>query len=232
MVKEKVRTKRAYVHFPVTLGGMISATALDLSLDGIFIASDEPLSRGDELIVNIDLDEFHLELEAQVLYVISGWGFGARFVGRSLDHAIVLTRIMGIYQIGVESDGEGERERYKPAVLIIDENEHYWKLKLQAMERIFHVVKVNDGEKGLNALKQGPVDLVISELRNRKVDAFRILQFMEINPKIQAPMIVLTGLYNPADRTLLKKRGAVAFFDKLKTSQEKLIGKINEILLT
>lgn len=229
MVKEKFRTKRAYVNFPVTLGGIIRATALDLSLEGIFIASDELLSRGDELIVNIDLDEFRLELEAQVVYVITGWGFGAKFVRHSLDHAIALTKIMDKYQIGVESDGEGER--YKLAVLIIDEHEHYWKLKLQAMERIYHVVKVNDGEEGLNALKQGPVDLVISELKNRKVDAFRILQFMEINPKIQAPMIVLTGNYNPSDRKLLKKRGAVAFFDKLKTSQEKLIGKINEILL-
>ncbi len=229
MVKEKVRTKRAYVHLPVTIGGLIGAIALDLSVDGIFIASDEQVSRGDELIVNMEVDEFHLELEAQVLYVIPGWGFGAKFVGRSLEHALLITKIMDRHQVGVDSDDSGER--LKPTLLIIDENEHYWKLKLQAMERVFYVVKVNDGEEGLNALKQGPVDLVISELKNRKVDAFRILQFMEINPKIQAPMIVLTGMYNPADRKLLKKHGAVAFFDKLRTSQEKLIGKINEILL-
>jgi CheY-like chemotaxis protein len=229
MMKEKVRTKRVYVHFPVTIGGLIKATALDLSVDGIFIASDEPLSRGDELIVNLDLDEYHLELETRVLYVIPGWGFGAKFVGRSLEHALLITKIMDTYQIGVEADEDAATQR--PTLLIIDESEQYWKLKLQAMERIYNIVKVEDGEEGLNALKQGPVDLVISELKNRRVDAFRILQFMEINPNIQAPMIVLTSLYNPGDRKLLKKRGAVAFFDKLKTSQDKLITKINEILL-
>ncbi len=205
------------------------ATALDLSVDGIFIASAEQVSRGDELIVNIETDDIHLELEAQVLYVIPGWGFGAKFVGRSLEQALLIVKIMEKYQVGVESDDFGER--LKPTLLIIDESDQYWRIKLQAMERIYCVIKVNDGEAGLNALKQGPVDLVISELKNRKVDAFRILQFMEINPKIQAPMIVLTGMYNPTDRKLLKKRGAVAFFDKLRTSQEKLIGKINEILL-
>lgn len=229
MAQEKERTKRVYVNFPVKIGGLIDATALDLSLEGIFIATDEHIARGDEIIINIGVDGIDLELHAWVLFTIAGWGFGARFLGRKPEQMRLLEVLMESQQIGEELSDDDERS--KPTILIIDDSEQYWKLKLPNMERIYNVIKVEDGEEGLNVLKQAPVDLVISELKNRRADAFRILQLMEVHPKIQSPLLVLTRLYRPSDRKLLKKRGAVGFFDKLKTSQEKLIAKINEILL-
>lgn len=229
MVQEKERAKRVYVNFPVTIGGLIKATALDLSLEGIFIATDSQIAKGDEIIVNISVDGFDLELHAWVLFTIAGWGFGARFLGRKPEEIRKIEALMRSQQIGEEL-GDDE-ERGKPTILIIDDSEQYWKLKLQHMERVFNIIKVEDGEQGLNVLKRARVDLVISELKNRRADAFRILQFMDVNPKIQSPLLVLTNLYRPSDRKLLKKRGAVGFFDKLKTSQDKLITKINEILL-
>lgn len=229
MAKEKERAKRVYVHFPIMIGGIISATALDLSLEGIFVATDEPIARGDEVIVNINVDGIELELHAWVLFTIAGWGFGARFLGRKPEQISKLQALMERQQIG--EDLSAEDERSKPTILIIDESEQYWKPKMPHLDRVFNVIKVEDGEEGLNVLKQMPVDLVVCELKNRKADAFRILQFMEVNSRISAPLLVLTSLYRPADRKLLKQRGAVGFFDKLKTSQDKLIIKINEILL-
>lgn len=226
---EKERAKRVYVNFPVKIGGLINATALDLSVDGIFIASDEHIARGDEVIINIDLEGIHLELGTQVLFTIAGWGFGSKFVDHTAEQVRILEKIMTDYKIGTELSDEDERT--KPTILIIDESEQYWKMKLPHMERIFHIIKVDDGEEGLNVLKQAPVDLVITELKNRRADAFRILQFMEVHPRIHSPLLVLTSLYRATDRKLLKQRGAVGFFDKLKTSQDKLIVKINEILL-
>ncbi|HMK43036.1 MAG TPA: PilZ domain-containing protein [Dissulfurispiraceae bacterium] len=228
MINEKPRAKRVYVNFPVRIGGMIKATALDLSADGIFVATEEKMSRGDDVVISVDHESFRMELDTRVVYTIPGWGFGARFLGRTPEQGDAIQKIMASCQVGYEIEDD---DRYRPTILIIDEQETYWKLKIPAMERIYHVIKVSDGEAGLNALKQGPVDLVISEVKNRKVDAFRILQFMELNKKISAPMIVLAGLYRSADRKMLKQRGAIAYLDKLKTSQEKLVAKINEVLL-
>jgi CheY-like chemotaxis protein len=227
MKNERERAKRAYVRLPVKIGGLIKAVALDLSLEGIFVATDSQVARGDEIILTIDVDEIHLELYARVLFTIDGWGFGAQFLHRTPEQIQMLEVLMVKQQV----DKEKHKESAKPTILIIDDSDHYWKMKLLKLKQLFNVIKVEDGEQGLNILKETQVDLVISELKNRRADVFRILQFMDLHPEIRSSLVVLTNFYQPADRTLLKQRGAIGFFDKLKMSQDKLIAKINEILI-
>jgi len=227
MKNERERAKRAYVRFPVKIGGLIKAVALDLSLEGIFVATDSQVARGDEIILTIDVDEVYLELYARVLFTIDGWGFGAQFLHRTSEQIQMLEVLMLKQQI----DKKKHTESVKPTILIIDDADHYWKMKLPQLKQLFNVIKVEDGEQGLNILKQTQVDLVISELKNRRADVFRILQFMDLHSEIRSSLVVLTNFYQPADRALLKQRGAIGFFDKLKMSQDKLIAKINEILM-
>lgn len=104
-------------------------------------------------------------------------------------------------------------EDEKPMAMIMER-----KLKLSG----FEVKVVHDGEKALDVIKAGEVDLVLLDLIMPKMNGFGVLEEMKA-AKIKIPVIVLSNLSQDEDEAKAKDMGAVAFFIKSNVSMEQVV---------
>lgn len=104
-------------------------------------------------------------------------------------------------------------EDEKPMAMIMER-----KLKLSG----FDVKVVHDGEKALEAIKGGGVDLVLLDLVMPKMNGFGVMEGMA-EKKIEIPVIVLSNLSQDEDEKRAKEMGAVAFFIKSNVSMEQVV---------
>jgi two-component system cell cycle sensor histidine kinase/response regulator CckA len=80
----------------------------------------------------------------------------------------------------------------------------------------FDVVTVRHGAEALEVLKDGPVDLIVTDLLMPKVDGFQLCHAVRTDPRLRhIPVLVYTATYTqPGDETLARRAGADAFLLK------------------
>jgi OmpR family response regulator RpaB len=93
-------------------------------------------------------------------------------------------------------------EDEKPMALILER-----KLKLSG----FEVVVVHDGEKALEKIDGGEVDLVLLDLIMPKLNGFGVLEAMRAK-KLKIPVIVLSNLSQDEDEARVKDLGTRRLF--------------------
>ena len=98
-MEERRKSPRRAVHGEIaTVSTMVNVQLLDVSLSGVLLQSDEPLEKGTEGSLSVDLDGSRFTADVRVQRAADsevGQHLGARFVAVSPDRHRLIERFMG-----------------------------------------------------------------------------------------------------------------------------------------
>lgn len=93
----------------------------------------------------------------------------------------------------------------------------------------YETVHAEDGEKAIELVSAGGIDLVILDLVMPKVDGFGVLEEMK-EKGISVPVIVASNLSQKEDETKAKALGATDYFIKSDVPISELVEKVKAII--
>jgi len=118
----------------------------------------------------------------------------------------------------------------KKVLIIEDEEEMAYMLKIILKERNYQVINSYDGEEGLKKAYQYKPDLILLDVLLPKIGGYKVCSTLKSNKKYQKiPVVMITAKQEKEDENLSYKIGADAFFTK-PFDREKLLKKIEELL--
>jgi CheY-like chemotaxis protein len=93
----------------------------------------------------------------------------------------------------------------------------------------YQVITGEEGQSALEAAWGHKPDLIITDMDMPINDGYKTIQMFRMDPEVQAPVIVVSGVVDTRDAKLVLDAGASAFFRK-PVDQAALLAKIAELL--
>ena len=101
------------------------------------------------------------------------------------------------------------------------------------MRNGFDVLKARDGFEGLRKISAEKPDLILLDLSMPGMSGFEVLQALRTDSAYKAllhiPILVTSGVYNPAEIELIRDYGASGFLNK-ESVQDLLVYRIQTLL--
>jgi CheY-like chemotaxis protein len=222
---KKRKKRRVLFEKDVIINGIITAYALDISEDGMYIHTTANFVRDAVLDLDFDVDNTHIKVKATIQHIQPGIGLGVKFINMSPEDRLVLKEFIR------RSSDVGEI-RVSQNVLLVDGNAQSRSIyKNRLLQDGFSVTEAADGQEAFRALQHSKFDLVILDLRIEKIDGFKILQLMRVNPDLKRiPVMVLSSGVVPEDVEKAVALGARDYLVKTTTTPIKLSEKVKAIL--
>lgn len=118
----------------------------------------------------------------------------------------------------------------KKILLVDDEQDMVYAVKMQLEADGFRVLTAPDGQEGLDKARKEKPDLIILDLMLPKIDGYKICRMLKFDEKYKnIPVIIYTARAQEADEKLGYEVGADAYLTK-PFDPQKLLAKINELL--
>ncbi len=118
----------------------------------------------------------------------------------------------------------------KKILLVDDESDLIYGMKIQLEASGFEVITANDGQEGLNKARKERPDLIVLDIMLPKIDGYKVCRMVKFDEKYKAiRVIIYTGRAQPADEKLAFEVGADAYLTK-PFDPKKLLAKIRELL--
>ena len=124
--------------------------------------------------------------------------------------------------------------QHTPRVLIVDDSETFLALAGDLLMRNgFDVLKARDGFEGLRKISAEKPDLILLDLSMPGMSGFEVLQALRTDSAYKAllhiPILVTSGVYNPAEIELIRDYGASGFLNK-ESVQDLLVYRVQTLL--
>ena len=95
----------------------------------------------------------------------------------------------------------------------------------------YQVATANDGLEAWNALKQGPFDLLVSDVEMPRMDGFSLTSRIRADRELtQLPVVLVTALHSAEDRARGLQAGANAYLVKSGFEQDSLLDAIRRLI--
>ncbi len=118
----------------------------------------------------------------------------------------------------------------KRILLVDDEKDMVYALKLQLEANDFEVTTASDGQEGLEKARTENLDLIILDLMLPKIDGYKVCRMLKFDDKYRKiPIIMFTARVQKSDEKLGFEVGADAYLTK-PFEPKALLGKIKELL--
>lgn len=104
-------------------------------------------------------------------------------------------------------------------------------LSLKLTHEGFEIDSAFDGEEALAFIEKNNYDLVLLDLIMPRLDGFGVLQKLKASAK-KVPVIVLSNLGQPEDKTRAEELGAQGFYIKSDTALSEIVSLVNDKLKT
>ena len=122
-------------------------------------------------------------------------------------------------------------ENNKRVLIVEDEPAILYSLKKIMAEAGYQVTTAEDGEKGLNMIKNDRPDLILLDIMLPKVNGFDIMEFIKKEEATKnIPVMVLTNLNDPDSIKRSVALGAAGHLIKTETRPQEILAHINKIL--
>ena len=119
----------------------------------------------------------------------------------------------------------------KKILLIEDEEILIDLLEKKLIQEGYDVVVAEDGEKGLEKMRQSIPDLILLDIVMPKKDGMEVLEEMNKDEKLKAiPVIVISNSGQPVEIERIKRLGARDWLVKTEFDPQEVINKIENIL--
>lgn len=116
----------------------------------------------------------------------------------------------------------------KKILIVEDERAYSRALELKLKKNGFEVQSVQDGLSALTVLKEGKIDLLITDLIMPKMNGFELLEELLKN-NIKIPTIVLSNLTQEEDKKKASDLGVKIFLEKSNIAISEIVRTISEI---
>lgn len=114
-------------------------------------------------------------------------------------------------------------------ILICEDNLLTARSLKQALKQAGHeVITTPDGKEGIQVLKQGAAELVITDVNMPYFKGLEIVRFVKTQMDTPIPVIVITAIAQEETREQSEKLGADAYFMK-PLDPEELIAKVDQL---
>ena len=118
----------------------------------------------------------------------------------------------------------------KKILLVDDEQDMVYVVKIRLEVDGFTVVTAGDGQEGLDKARQENPDLIILDLMLPKLDGYKVCRMLKFDEKYRnIPVILYTARGQETDEKLGYEVGADAYITK-PFDPQKLLAKIHELL--
>jgi CheY-like chemotaxis protein len=126
--------------------------------------------------------------------------------------------------------------QHTPLVLVIDDSETFLAIAGDLLLREgIEVITARDGHEGLRKIASEHPDLVLLDLSMPGMSGFEVLQSLRTDSAYkhlpQIPILVTSGVYNPAEIELVRDYGAGGFLNK-DSVQDLLVYRVRTLLAT
>lgn len=118
----------------------------------------------------------------------------------------------------------------KKILLVDDEKDLVYAVKLELEAKNFEVLTANDGREGLEKARSEKPDLIILDLMLPKLDGYKVCRILKFDAKYKdIPIIMFSARGEESDKQTGKEVGADAYLTKTFEPQA-LVSKIKELL--
>ncbi len=216
--------KRVLISEDVVINGIIRAKALDICEDGMYINTQAEFVSGAALEISFSINEEPVNLKAAVQHCHPGVGIGVKFTDLTAEaHALTKKYI-------TQAEGKSIKKTGRNILLVDDSAQSRAIYKHKLTIQGYNVTEASNGIEALKHLQELMPDLVILDLWMEGIDGFKILQLMQLNPKLKdIPVIVLSARSIPEDIQRAMALGASDFLPKMMTTPIKLAEKVDEV---
>lgn len=119
----------------------------------------------------------------------------------------------------------------KKTILSVDDSASIRQMVALALERNgYAVAQAGDGQEGLNRLKGGGIDLVITDINMPRMDGIELIRQVRALPGFKfLPIVILTTESEDAKKQAGRAAGATAWIVK-PFNQEQLVAVVKKVL--
>ena len=118
----------------------------------------------------------------------------------------------------------------KKILLVDDEKDMVYAVKLQLEAHRFEVLTAHDGQEGLDKARREKPDLIILDLMLPKIDGYKVCRMLKFDEKYRKiPIIIFTARIQKSDEKLGFEVGADAYLTK-PFEPKMLLDKIKQLL--
>ncbi len=121
----------------------------------------------------------------------------------------------------------------KTKILIIEDDQFLREFYQELLQGERYIVEAEpDGEKGLEAIRQGQYNLILLDIMMPKIDGLQVLRDLKINPGNfkNTPIVVLTNLGQDAIIKQAFDLGAAGYLIKSALSPDQVLKEIQSYL--
>jgi CheY-like chemotaxis protein len=217
--------KRVLVHLDVIINGILKATSLDISEEGMYISTQAELLTGAVLELNFKIDQSPITVKAVVQHGQPGIGVGVKFLNLIAEHVTLIKKF-------IERTDTPAARKPGRKILLVDDSAQSRSIYMNRLNlEGFSVIEASNGVEALKQLQDATPDLVVLDLWMEGIDGFKILQLMHLNPNFKdIPVIVLSARSVPSDIQRAIALGARDYLPKMTTTPLKLAEKVKAIL--
>lgn len=94
----------------------------------------------------------------------------------------------------------------------------------------FHTILADDGQKALDELKKNHFDLILLDLTMPVLDGFQVLSALK-ESKNTIPVLVMSNLSQPEDKTKAKDLGAWNYIIKSGVTAKDIVEKVEQCII-
>ena len=208
----------------VVINGILKGRIMEINEEGMFINTPAELLSGAVLDTSFTIDNTPVNAKAVVLESHPGIGIKVKFINLRPEFIPIIKN--AVAQAVHASSVKAEKK-----ILLVDDSPQSRAIYRNKLNMDgFVVTEAASGVEALKHLQEIMPDLVILDLWMEGIDGFKILQLMQMNPKLKGiPVIVLSARSVPADIQKAISLGARDFLPKMSTTPVKLAEKVREI---
>ncbi len=218
--------KRALIRKDVIINDIIKGCAFDVSLDGMYIHTQETyFKENEQLTLRFDIDGKNTDIKAAVRHLEPGFGIGVKFLNMSPDMQTDIKKFL------ISALNSTVKTTHRVALLVISQEKPRSVYKLKLQQEGLCVLEASNGKEAIKFLKLSIPDIVIIDMQVEGISAVKIIQFMRTLEDMEnVPVIALSTRYLSEEVDQTVALGVSEYLVKATTSPNILCNKVNKIL--
>ena len=223
----KRKNKRILIMQELAIDGKPMGQAIDLSMDGMYIATRAKFVKDAVLTLRFELEQHPIETQARVMYQHEGIGLGVRFVSLKPRDAEQIRA--HIEKVSTARHVQPKTKRKQ--ILVIDDTNFYQTVyQNRLLSEGYAVLVARNGLEGLKILMTERPDLILLDLIMEGMDGYKVLQIINSEPDLRdIPVVVFSVRGTTEEVSRAIALGAADYLVKATTTPHQVMEKIKQV---